>query len=247
MNWKIDPGGGVAGDGRNSATDADEDMGFALVMADKQWGGYASTAKDFLKKVSTACFGSDGTIKAGDNYVAVNPSYLAPAFYRTFAKYTGDSRWMTILDKSYQILQGTQNSTTGLVPDWSSGRSGPNYGYDAARTPYRIALDACWNNEPRAISFSQTIAKFFAGVGAANIKDGYEVGTGNPMGPNTNSTFVGPAGTSAMPAKQTKLLDDAYAFVAADGNKGTESYFNLSWALFSALMMTGNIADLTQY
>jgi len=248
MNWHLNADGSVASGGQNSATDGDEDMGFALVMADKQWGGYTSAAKDFLGKMATNDFASDGTIKGGDKYAnAVNPSYLAPAYYRTFAAYTGDATWKTILEKSYALLQMATNGTTGLVPDWSvpAGR-GPDYKYDAARTPFRIALDACWNGEPRAVSFSQGISKFFANVGVMNIMDGYNVSTGMAISTNVNATFIGPAGVSGMPAGQTKLVEDAYAFVAATANKGTDSYYNLSWALFSTLMMTGNFVDFTQ-
>jgi len=247
MNWHLNSDGSVASGGQNSATDGDEDMGFALVMADKQWGGYTSVAKDFLSKMAKNDFASDGTIKGGDKYAnAVNPSYLAPAYYRTFAVYSGDSTWTTILEKSYALLQMATNSTTGLVPDWSvpAGR-GPDYKYDAARTPFRIALDACWNNEARAVAFSQGIAKFFANVGVMNIMDGYNVSSGMAISTNVNATFIGPAGVSGMPAGQTKLVEDAYAFVAATANKGTDSYYNLSWALFSTLMMTGNFVDFT--
>jgi hypothetical protein len=138
------------------------------------------------------------------------------------------------------------NATTGLVPDWSTGGRGPDYKYDAARAPFRIALDACWNNEPRAITFSTKIAGFFANIGAANIKDAYTV-AGMDTGSNTNSTFVGPAGVAGMASApgQTKLVGDAYTFVAAAANAGTDSYYNLAWALFSTMMMTGNFADLS--
>ena len=247
MNWHIDSDGSTSGGGSNSATDSDEDMGFALVMADKQWGGYSTVAKPFLDIVAKNDFETDGTVKGGDKYAnAVNPSYFAPAYYRTFGKYTGDPQWMTILDKSYALLAAATNGSNGLVPDWSApaGR-GPDYKYDAARTPFRIALDACWNEEPRAVTFSQGIATFFAGIGAMNIKDGYAVSTGMPIGPNTNATFIGPAGVAGMAAHQTQLVSDAYAFVAAVANKGMDSYYNLSWALFSTLMMTGNFTDMT--
>src|SRR4029079_14340797 len=153
MNWHINSDGSVAG--RNSATDADEDIGFALVMADKQWGGYTATAKAYLGVLSSNDFQADGTIKGGDMYAAVNPSYLAPAFYRAFAAYTGDARWTTIIDKSYEILNAAANSTTGLVPDWSTRGGGGDYSYDATRTPFRLALDAAWNNEPRAKALDQ--------------------------------------------------------------------------------------------
>src|SRR5687768_11622950 len=125
MHWQIRADGTVQGG--NSATDSDEDIGFALVMADKQWGGYTDVTKAYLAKVLDHDFHDDGTIRGGDNYDEVNPSYLAPAFYRTFAKYTGDQGWMQVIDKSYEILNGAAHPTTGLVPDWSSGDRGRNY------------------------------------------------------------------------------------------------------------------------
>lgn len=246
MHWKVSPDGNVTG--ANSATDSDEDMAFALIMADEQWGGYAEETKGFLSRIADHDFHDDGTIKGGDSYGEVNPSYLAPAFYRTFAKFTGDSRWNTILDKSYDILNGAANATTGLVPDWSSGDRGRNYTYDAARTPYRIALDACWNNEPRAKAYVEKVGAFFAGVGVDNIRDGYTLdGMLLESAVHKNSTFIAPAGTAGMVGGQVKLIDDAYAFVAKDLQEGTENYYNLSWALFTAMMMTGNFVDLTAY
>lgn len=244
MNWQISADGGTQGS--NSATDADEDMGFALILAERQWGGYATTAKDFLGKVLSKDFGDDGTAHGGDNYGDVNPSYLAPAFYRTFAEFTGDSKWQTVLDKSYEILQGAENATTGLVPDWSSGPRGGSYTYDAARTPYRIALDACWNGEPRAQAYAQKVSAFFAMVGVANIRDGFAL-DGTITGEHKNSTFIGPAGVAGMAGSQPQLVLDAYAQVASDLQAGTESYYNMSWALFAAMMMTGNFVDFTHF
>jgi endo-1,4-beta-D-glucanase Y len=216
-------------------------MGYALLLADKQWGGYTDVAKDFIGKVAGGDFQSDGTIRGGDNYNDVNPSYLAPAFYRAFAAYTGDSRWNTILNKSYDILNGAADPTTGLVPDWTSGNRN-DYSYDAARTPFRIALDACWNNEPRAIAFSEKIGTFFAKIQVANIRDGYHL-NGDVTGTVNNATFVGPAGVSGMVANEPQLVADAYAKVTKDLAEGTENYYNLSWALFTTLMMTGNCID----
>ena len=229
----------------NSATDSDEDMAFALVMADKQWGGYTTAAKDFLTIVAAKDFLTDGTIRGGDTYNDVNPSYLAPAYYRVFAAYTGEARWTTILEKSYETLSAAANTTTGLVPDWSTGSRGRTYTYDAARTPFRIALDACWHGEARASAYAQKVGAFFAGVGVASIKDGYTL-DGQATGQYSNSTFIGPAGVAGMAANQTKLVMDAYTKVATDSTDGTESYYNLSWALFSTLMMTGNFVNLAQ-
>jgi len=245
MNWHINSSGTTAG--ANSATDADEDMAFALVMADKQWGGYTTTATDMLTKVAMYDFGTDGTIKGGDTYVAVNPSYIAPAFYRVFAAYVTDAtqraRWTTILDKSYEILAAVQNATSGLVPDWSAGpATNTNYGYDATRTPFRLALDVCWSNDPRAKTFAQKIGTFFGGIGAANIVDGYNV-NGTATGSFKNSTFVGPAGAAGMAANQPQLVADAYTRVAADAKAANTNYYDRSWALFTVMLMTGNFVN----
>ena len=241
MNWHISSSGTTAG--ANSATDADEDIAFALVMADKQWGGYTTTATNLLTTVAMYDFGTDGTIKGGDFYTAVNPSYLAPAFYRVFAAYGDNARWTTILNKSYDILAMVQNSTSGLVPDWSAGpATNTSYGYDATRTPFRIALDVCWSGDTRGKMFSQKIGAFFAGIGATNIVDGYNV-NGTATGGNKNSTFVGPAGAAGMASNQAALVAGAYTRVSADAKASGTNYYDRSWALFTVMLMTGNFIN----
>jgi endo-1,4-beta-D-glucanase Y len=241
MNWHIASNGSTAG--MNSATDADEDMAFALVMADKQWGGYTTTATNLLTTVAMYDFGTDGTIKGGDFYTAVNPSYLAPAFYRVFAAYGDNARWTTILNKSYDILAMVQNSTSGLVPDWSAGpATNMSYGYDATRTPFRVALDVCWSGDTRGKTFSQKIGAFFAGIGATNIVDGYNV-SGTATGGNKNSTFVGPAGAAGMASNQAALVAGAYTRVSADAKATGTNYYDRSWALFTVMLMTGNFIN----
>jgi endo-1,4-beta-D-glucanase Y len=213
-------------------------------MADKQWGGYTTTAKDYLAKVLMGDFGTDGTVKGGDTYVAVNPSYMAPAFYKVFATYTGADGWNTVVTRTYTLLGMAANATTGLVPDWSSGGRGPDYTYDATRTPYRIAVDACWFADTMAQAFSKKLATFFAGIGAANIKDGYKL-DGTVSGTYNNASFVGPAGVGAMAGAQQKLVDDAYAYVAKVAADTTANYYDSSWAMFSLLMMTGNFVNFS--
>ena len=57
MDWNIKAdGSGPADGGGGPATDADEDMAFALLMADKQWGGQGKLSKkyiDFAKGMMT--------------------------------------------------------------------------------------------------------------------------------------------------------------------------------------------------
>jgi len=61
MDWEISPTGGVLGSG--AASDGDEDMAFALVMADKKWGGQGSLSDTYLnhaKKLIDLIFAARG-------------------------------------------------------------------------------------------------------------------------------------------------------------------------------------------
>jgi endo-1,4-beta-D-glucanase Y len=247
MTWQWSSTGSALGSG--SATDGDEDMGFALVMADKQWGGYTTAAQNFLSAMLAHDFNTDGSIKGGDanGFNDVNPSYIAPAYYKIFKTYTGNSQWTTAVDKNYSLLMSATNGTTGLVPEWSSGSHGTGntqYLYNAARTPFRIALDACWFGETRATTWLGKIATFFNGIGATQLVDGYQV-TGAPVGMYHTAPFFGPAGVSGMATNHQQLVDDAYVRVRNVAANANDNYYNTSWAVLSGLMMTGNFVNYT--
>ena len=256
MNWHYDAGGNAL-DGGGGATDADEDMAFALVMADAQWptGGYGGAAKTLIGHLLDHEVESGTSIlKPGDRFGGsdqTNPSYFAPAYYRVFASYTGESRWMGVVDASYTLLNKCANPKTGLVPDWCNAdgvaQRSSHYSYDACRTPWRIALDACWNAEPRAQTYLARLSAFFGKIGAASIKDGYGL-DGTPLGAANALAFVGPAGASALPGPASTLTRDAYTRVKAVSRLAAGSgydYYDASWGVLSLLLMTGNFADLT--
>jgi endo-1,4-beta-D-glucanase Y len=259
MNWQISSSGGVAGKG--SATDGDEDMAWALVMADRQWGGQGTLASSYLDLAKGLIakmwqydvdHGRGEMLKPGDGWMEdkTNPSYFAPAYYRVFAQVTGDTNWMKVVDSSYSIIAQALthgNADNGLVPDWCTSNGSPQgaYSYDACRTPFRIALDACLFNEPRAKSYLAKTSQFFSGVGAGNIKDGYAL-TGAPTGSNLNPAFLGPAAVGSMSqATDSPLLDSGYTGTAAL-TRIDSFYYNTSWGVLSLLMLTGNFLDYTK-
>jgi len=207
MHWYIKADGSGTGsnpDGRGPATDADEDMGFALLMADKQWGGagtlgksYLEIAKDQIGKVYANEIFQYKFVKPGawgDNN-ATNLSYFAPAFYRLFAKVDTPNKdnWMMVIETMYGVLAASLNAANGnqangLVPAWCNAAGQPNggafgangpapthYQYDSCRTPFRIGMDWCWNGEKRAQSYVTLTSNFFSGIGAAKIVDGYDL------------------------------------------------------------------------
>lgn len=208
MNWYIKPdGSGLEANpsGVGPATDADEDMAFALLMADKQWGGKGGLAKNYIDLAKQTI----GSIWANEVFQykylrpgawgdsgATNVSYFAPAYYKQFAKVdtANATNWMNLVDNMYDVLNnkavssGNGNQANGLVPAWCDaggkpnggafGQGGPsptNYQYDSCRTPFRIGLDWCWNGDTRAQTYVKLTSDFFSAKTAAKIVDGYDL------------------------------------------------------------------------
>jgi len=259
MNWHIDASGSpipTNGKEPGSATDADEDMAWALLMANKQWGAqsYLDDAADVINAIYNYAIGADGLLKPGDNWgngdIHTFPDYFSPAYFRVFATVTNNNAWVKgILDRNYEVLMKVADAN-GLVPDQTTGdyMTVPNmntYSYDACRTPWRIGMDYCFNEEPKALAYLTKIGAFFGGKGAANIVDGYAVGSGNPTGNTKNMAFIGPAGIAGMPTSlnlQT-LLDGAFMFgVSTTSN----DYYKDSLRVITMLFMSGNFVDFTR-
>jgi len=257
MNWQISSGGGILQMG--SASDGDLDMAWALIMASEQWSqtAYLDAAKKLIFAIRTYSLGSDGLLRPGDNWGAttmVNISYFAPAYFRVFATATDDTYWSTtVLKRNYDALDAI-SGTDGLVPDWTTNTYSLNqgllmgkfdsgtYSYDACRTPWRIALDYCFNDEPRAKAYLMKVGAFFNGVGANNIADGYTLsGTSKGSG-DKNMAFIGTAGAAAMEGFPT-LLDGAFNYGVSNT---ANDYFKDTLRVLTMQMMSGNFLDYTK-
>lgn len=275
MDWKVDASGNVPEDGHGAATDADEDMAWALILADKKWGGagslgkpYIDVAKEQIGKIwnHEVDHGRGDLLLAGDSWgsvVTVNPSYFAPNQYRRFAQVTGEMGWLRVVDRVYQALSASLtaeagNQSNGLAPAWTDPDGRPmapfdgapmHYQYDSARIPFRIAQDYCDFGEPRAKEYLQKTNSFFAGIGASMIVDGYEL-NGMPRGehalPDQSALFVGAAGVGAMSdANYLPFLDETYQLLVTKEMLVPSYYYNMCWQVFSLLMMSGNLYDYT--
>jgi endo-1,4-beta-D-glucanase Y len=281
MAWHYDSGGGQLDGG--GATDADEDMAWALLMADKQWAGGSPTVAGLPTYLSSATAligsiwshevdqGNGFVLKPGDNFGGANqtnPSYFAPSYYRVFARVTNNSGWLSVADSSYAILMKA-TGTYGLVPNWVNsqgvGVAGPgndgngvNFGYDACRTPFRIALDYCENGNAMAMAYLEKIVGFYAsktaGSGLGAIKDGYTPAGATPTAPlgayAAGMAFLGPGGVAAMDGGHGQLVSDVYDVLIADTTtsymnlSGIFSYYNASWGVLSLLTMSGNFWNM---
>jgi endo-1,4-beta-D-glucanase Y len=242
MNWYIFADGSLGADpgGDGAAIDADEDMAWALVMADRQWGGqgsldrgYIDYARELIDDIWTYEILDGQLPKNGTNWGDwdnLNISYFAPAFYRVFAQVGGNDAWSTaVVDCVYSVIDGNLiaangNQDNGLVPAFSTSNgaaaaappdSGPlpfSYQYDSCRTPFRIGLDACLFGESRAVGYVAKTSQFFSSIGAANIVDGYQLdGAENPQYP---SSYQGLSAAFIGPAGVGAMHSSAYqAFV----------------------------------
>jgi endo-1,4-beta-D-glucanase Y len=208
MNWYISSDGNTVL-GTGAATDGDEDMAFALLMADKRWGGQGSLPTSYLAAAKTQ-IGLIWQYEVDPNHAyvltsgdqsdgsVINISYFAPAYYREFGQATNAaSNWKKVIDECYTVISATLNAqngnqNNGLVPAWSTpagvpmtppGTSMPLYDQlDSCRTPFRLGEDYCWNAEARALTYLQKISSFYSGVGVANMVDGYDLdGTPHPQ------------------------------------------------------------------
>jgi endoglucanase len=274
MTWCIPSGMTGSCTGSGSATDGDEDIAYALLMATKQWGTHASDAMTQIKNILKDEV-SGNILEGGDgfnNASEIDPSYFAPSYYRAFAAFdSADSAaWMSVLQESYSIL-GMATGADGLVPNWVNpsgtgissvdSTNGPYFGYDSCRIPFRVGMDFCINGEPLAQSYATAIADFYASKATATslggIMDGYTTTGGNPpgsLGDNVaGMAFIGPGAVAAMASgTQDGLRDLGYLTLRADATQGamkvngTFTYFHASLGVLSLLALSGNFWDMTQ-
>lgn len=202
MDWYIAPDGQrVLGVG--AASDADEDMAWALVMADRQWGGSGALGESYIslaRRLIDAIYDTEvdraqwpDMFLPGDDWRGknvFNPSYFAPNQYRLFGEVSGNvSGWQRVIDRGYAIMNNSlnaasKNQNNGLVPAWCDADGVPveafpgamkNYQYDSARTPFRLVQDWALTQDERARALLAKLSDFFAHIGAADIVDGYEL------------------------------------------------------------------------
>ncbi len=164
-NWGILDG--------NFASDADIDAITALILASRRWQrpDYMVLARTKLRdlwQLSTLSVRGQTYLLPGpaaafqqQSSIQLNPSYLAPYAFRLFAQVDPARDWLSLVRSSYLVLEKSATlSTVGLPSDWvelntSAGNFAAlsdrsNYGFDAYRVWWRIALDASWFDAPEA-------------------------------------------------------------------------------------------------
>lgn len=262
MNWKINGCSGV--NGQNGATDAEVDAAMALIVADYQWGStgtinYRTDAENLINAIKThEVEAGTYVLKPGDMFGGsqlTNASYFAPAYFRAFGTFTNDTAyWNNVASQCYTIIDANltaNNAAGGLVSDWcqASGayssqsggylNQGQTYKYDAARTPWRIAVDYLWYGNNSAKVYAKKCSDFVRVDlnGTANIKDGYNQ-NGSVIGQWHNATFVGAFACAATAGEDQAHLNASY--VDLNSLNEPNSYFNHTLKTMYLFLLTGN-------
>jgi hypothetical protein len=152
--------------------------------------------------------------------------------------------------------------TTGLVRNWGSSdgnqatddchnaynRAG-SYGDDAARTPWRVAVDYLWYGIPAAKAWSDKTTTWVKSVGIENLVQWYYL-DGNPdteAGGWEDHTAinVGPFATGAMTFDQATVDEFAADLVAIPASPGDHDgeYFPRMLKALSLVTLTGQFTQ----
>ena len=258
MAWEINSGGGIMD--QNSASDADEDIAMALILADRRWGSggsvnYNQLAVNEVNKVgSNDISSSDYHVYPGDLQGSDGsgdyPSYFTPAWYVEFGAVTGNGTfWGNVVTKCYTNLSAARDAS-GLATEQCSAAGaqiGSVDGYNSSRIPWRYSLDYVWNGTASSLAQITMDANFFAGKsgnGACcatyNTNGGNGTGTATCNDATYNGQRAGPAGTSML-VSAAHATDLTNFYSAASTFLGDSAHcYNATLALLSVLEESGN-------
>ncbi len=282
-----------------SATDGDIFITLALIFADTLvkhgcWSdtdnNYSGKAQDLINNIYANDVDNVGLKKylmPGDGWVskdAANPSYFFTAALKTFQYYQATFHdWKTVVDQCFTTLQSSQGYSNGLSPDLMDTKTGgiSQYGTtgplsngadmwnDAIRTPWMMAVDAIWFNDPRAVQYctngkNNLTGRYGSEAAAAANSILYKM-DGTPYTSNegawhseiTAGMWATGAMVSGSPVYKSAFNTEfennfsQYATAANGGYWGNTSetgvanlYYNQSLASFAALLLSGNFVNV---
>ncbi len=269
MTWQVPAKRGES----DSAFDGDADIAYALMLAYKQWGDkrYAVEAKTLIDALGQLVVGKDSHLPLlGDwveqggkkyNQYTTRSSDFMPSHFRAFYRFTGDEKWLSVIQETQSALvdiQNHANNKTALVSDFIyHDRAGyhptkrkfletedDSYYYNACRVPLRIGMDALLNGDKTSLSVAQNMTSWMAKESRnnpENIKSGYRL-SGQVIGDYTSAIFVAPFGVSAKLDKKNQAFLDALYEVIKESH---ENYYEDSVNLISQLIMIEAFWDPT--
>lgn len=254
--------------GDHSATDGDLDIAYAFLLAEKTWGkgefDYGALGRQVAAAILLQQWIEGGYLTIGD-WATGDETYggttrssdFMPSHFRAFA--ADDARWLEVTDATYAALARVAPAETGLFPDFIIGLptapepapkahlEGDGDGmlsWNAARTPWRIALDDILTGEPRAAALLKPFNAFIqqaTGGDPLRIADTYRLdGTALNPGQPGGMTFAAMFAVAAMTDPDaspwlTALWEHMLATPIAE-----EDYFGNTLKLMAMIALAGH-------
>jgi hypothetical protein len=155
----------------DGATDGDLDVGYGLVLADKQWGGYSADALKWLASFYAHDVAPDGHLKAEDDgpNTDTRPSDSMLDHLRAFAAYDPAHDWAKVISRQQALFTeftGAYSGNAGLLADFVVNANGTSpkpaaadyqedqpdniVGYNSLRVPWHLGTDALENGPTTA-------------------------------------------------------------------------------------------------
>jgi endo-1,4-beta-D-glucanase Y len=264
MMWKIDGSSCKYADSGtpDAATDGDLDVGYGLILADKQWGGYTAAAKDWLAKFYAADVAPDGHLKCEDDgpNTDTRPSDFMLDHLRAFAAYDTAHDWDKVVTRTEAVIQSftaKYSPTANLLSDFVVGANGSspkpapaNYqenqpdnivGYNSVRVPWHMGTDALVYGSPVAKSVATKESNSYkakAGGDPAKIYphtklDGTPSNTGDQC-----ECANDPVGVAAMAAGDQAWTDALWKYLAT--NPFGDTYYGETIKMLVYIVMAGD-------
>ena len=175
-------------DGQNVAFDADIDIAYSLILANKKWNNkeYLDESRLIIKDIWSKAVvvsnpgklilaSNDLEKKYNKSKIVVNPSYFSTYAFHAFAKITPELEWNRLADDCYFLLNKINDTKlvndkpTLLPPDWlnidkenlsitTTESNKTVFGYDAVRIPWRVALDYSLNKNDNALNYLKKLS-----------------------------------------------------------------------------------------
>lgn len=246
----------------DSATDGDLDVGYGLILADKQWGGYSAAAKDWLAKIYQHDVASDGHLKiaddAGDD--GTRPSDFMLDHLRAFAKYDTAHDWNKVVTRTEQLITqftAKYSPNANLLSDFVVGANTTSpkpapadylenqpdniVGYNSVRVPWHMGTDALLYGGKVATEVAKKESASYqshSGADPAKIYPHTKL-DGTPTNTSDQSEVApNPVGVAAMVAGDQAWTDSLWKYLA--GNPYGDTYYGETIKLLVYLVMSGN-------
>ena len=251
----------------DGATDGDLDIGYGLILADTQWGGYTNDAKTWLAAFYAHDVASDGHLKCEDDGPSTDtrPSDDMLDHLRAFAAYDTAHDWAKVVNRMQAItteFTSAYSPSADLLSDFvvnattTSPKPAPaNYqedqpdnivGYNSIRVPWHMGTDALeYGSSVAAVSYGvaqkeSACLKGLAGGDPAKVQPHIKLNcaNGNVSGDTQAEEAGDPVGPAAMASGDQAWTDAIWGQLAT--NPFGDGYYGETIKMLVYIVMAGD-------